>query len=210
MNSSTYIGDGKNYQRSLLIGAMLFVSYAYFFEGGGWNQNSRFDLIRAVVERQTLTIDAYHYNTGDKAFSKGHYYSDKAPGVAFLAVPFVVAARPVLKAFGVDPTSIRGLVALAYVATICAVSLPAAVGGACLFLIALRLGAAVDAASFAALSLGLATPYWANSSMLFGHTLAGSCLTFSLAAAVALREKGPARRDFLWAWSWVWRPDGQR
>jgi hypothetical protein len=197
MNTSTYIGDGKKYHRALVIAAVLFASYAYFFEGGGWNQNSRFDVMRAVVEQHTLTIDAYHGNTGDKAFSRGHYYSDKAPGVAFLAVPFVAAFRPVLRAFGVDPTSIRGLVALAYVATVGAVALPAALGAGCLFLIALRLGATVNGASFAAVSLGLATPYWANSSMLFGHTLAGACLTFSFAAAVALRETGSAKRDLL-------------
>jgi hypothetical protein len=29
--------------RALLIGAIIFFSYAYFYEGGGWNQNSRFD-----------------------------------------------------------------------------------------------------------------------------------------------------------------------
>src|ERR1700690_3168817 len=197
MNTSTYICDGKKYQRALVIAAVLFASYAYFFEGGGWNQNSRFDLMRAVVEQHTLTIDAYHGNTGDKAFFRGHYYSEKAPGVAFLAVPFVAAIRPALRAFGVDPTSIRGLVALAYVATVSAVALPAALGAGCLFLIALRLGATVNGASFAAVSLGLATPYWANSSMLFGHTLAGACLTFSFAAAVALRETGSAKRDLL-------------
>jgi len=29
--------------RALLIAGVLFISYAYFYEGGGWNQNSRFD-----------------------------------------------------------------------------------------------------------------------------------------------------------------------
>jgi hypothetical protein len=195
MDNSTHIDDVSNYKRALMIASVLFVSYAYFFEGGGWNQNSRFDLTRAIVEKHTLTIDAYHNNTGDKAFSRGHYYSEKAPGVAFLAVPFVAAARPALRLFGVDPTSIRGLVALAYLATLGAVALPAALGVGCLFLIALRLGATVGGASFAALSLGLATPYWANSSMLFGHTLAGACLILAFSAAVALRDKGPFRRD---------------
>jgi len=27
----------------------LFVCFAYFFQGGGWNQNSRFDQVRAIV-----------------------------------------------------------------------------------------------------------------------------------------------------------------
>src|SRR5216684_9234062 len=88
--------------RALLIAAVTFISYAYFYEGGGWNQNSRFDLVRAIVEQRTLRIDAYHQNTEDKAFANGHYYSDKAPGLALLAVPIAVAARPWLQAAGVD------------------------------------------------------------------------------------------------------------
>jgi hypothetical protein len=180
-----------------MICAVSFVSFAYFFEAGGFNQNSRFALTRAIVEQHTVTIDAYKDTTGDEVALRGHYYSDKAPGVALLAVPFVAAARPVLRVLGVEPTSVRGSVALAYVATIFAVGLPSALGVACLFLIALRLGAAVDGAVFAALSLALATPYWANASMLFGHTLAGACLIFSFAAGLALQNAGTVRRDLL-------------
>ncbi len=36
-------------RRALLISAVAFISYAYFYQGGGWNQNSRFDLVRAIV-----------------------------------------------------------------------------------------------------------------------------------------------------------------
>ena len=88
---------------AILLGAVIFLSFIYFYEGGGWNQNSRFDLLRAIVERHTLQIDAYHENTQDKAHFKGHYYSDKAPGLVFLAVPFALAARPALRIAGVDP-----------------------------------------------------------------------------------------------------------
>ena len=55
-----------------LIGVATFVAYAYFYPGGGWNQNTRFDLIRAIVERRTLSIDAYQLNTGDKSIHDGH------------------------------------------------------------------------------------------------------------------------------------------
>ena len=54
-----------------LLGLASFLSFAYFYEGGGWNQNSRFDLLRAIVERHTLTIDAYHENTGTKLITRG-------------------------------------------------------------------------------------------------------------------------------------------
>ena len=42
--------------------------YVYFYQAGGWNQNSRFDLVRALVEQHSSSIDTFHGNTGDKAF----------------------------------------------------------------------------------------------------------------------------------------------
>src|SRR4029077_17069722 len=117
---------------AVLLGCVTFFSLIYFYEGGGWNQNSRFDLLRAIVERHTLQIDAYHENTQDKAHFNGHYYSDKAPGLVFLALPFAMVARPVLRSVGVDPEPPRGEVALAYVVTAGAVALPAAFAGVCL------------------------------------------------------------------------------
>src|SRR5271167_3558696 len=112
--------------RALLIAAVVLISYAYFYQGGGWNQNSRFDLVRAVIEQGTLRIDAYHENTSDKAFANGHYYSDKAPGLALLAVPIAEVTRPLLRAAGVDPASARGLVAMSSFVTVFAVALPMA------------------------------------------------------------------------------------
>src|SRR6266545_3678428 len=68
-------------------------SYAYFYQAGGWNQNSRFDLVRALVERGTPAIDAYEHNTGDKARRAGHTYCDKAPGLSLLGVPAYAEKR---------------------------------------------------------------------------------------------------------------------
>lgn len=62
-----------------------FAIYAYFMpRWADWNIDSRFDLVRAVVDHHTLSIDRYHWNTWDKAVYGGHYYSDKAPGTAAL------------------------------------------------------------------------------------------------------------------------------
>src|SRR5437764_258172 len=60
--------------RRLAIGlfVLTFVSYAYFFGGGGWNQNANFDLTRALVERHTFAIDAYAHNTGDVSGYRDH------------------------------------------------------------------------------------------------------------------------------------------
>src|ERR1700688_1354161 len=128
---------------AMLLGLVIFFSFIYFYEGGGWNQNSRLDLLRAIVERHTLQIDAYHENTQDKAHFNGHYYSDKAPGLVFLAVPFAYGARAGMRVVGVDPESARGEFALSYVVTACSVALPTALAAVCLFYLALRFGCGV-------------------------------------------------------------------
>src|SRR5437868_6567377 len=181
--------------RALLIFAVTFVSYAYFYEGGGWNQNSRFDLVRAIVEQGTLRIDAYHENTQDKSFYQGHYYSDKAPGLVLLALPAAVIARPLLRATGTDPKSPRGLVAISYLVTVFAVALPTALACACLFWIAVTLGSNVNGAVFAALAMGLATPIWAYATLFWGHAFTGSCLLFAFAAGMMLRSSQLARSE---------------
>jgi hypothetical protein len=188
----------SNRIRALLIGAVVLFSYAYFYEGGGWNQNSRFDLVRAIVEQGTLRIDAYHENTSDKAFANGHYYSDKAPGLALLAVPIAEIARPLQQAAGADPASPRGLVDLAYCVTVFAVALPMAAACACLFWIALELRCSASASAVAAVALGLATPIWAYSTLFWGHGLAGACLVFALACALKLRGDVSSARDVFW------------
>jgi hypothetical protein len=189
----------QNRQAAILLGVVAFLSFIYFYEGGGWNQNSRFDLLRAIVERHTLQIDAYHENTQDTAHFKGHYYSDKAPGLVFLAVPFALIARPVLRMVGIDPESARGQVALSYLVSAGAVALPTALAGVCLFFLGLRFGGGSDGAAFGTLVMCVGTPMWAYASLFWAHALVGACMVFAFASALKLRDGERARRDFLWA-----------
>jgi hypothetical protein len=36
-----------------------FLAFAWFHQGGGWNQNSRFAMVRSIVEERTFFIDSY-------------------------------------------------------------------------------------------------------------------------------------------------------
>jgi hypothetical protein len=194
--------DGSRLQlkAALLLGVVIFFSFAYFYEGGGWNQNSRFDLLRAIVERHTLQIDAYHENTGDKAHFQGHYYSEKAPGLVFLAVPFAMAARPMLRVVGVDPESSQGEYALSYIVTVCAVALPSALAGVCLFFLGLRFTGSTAGAAFGTLIMCIATPIWAYASLFWAHALVGACLIFAFAATFKPQDNygRGTREDFFW------------
>jgi hypothetical protein len=196
-----HIHDHCHYhcKAAILLGVVTFLSFIYFYEGGGWNQNSRFDLLRAIVERHTLQIDAYHENTQDKAHFRGHYYSDKAPGLVFLAVPFALSARPVMRMVSLDPKSPRGEVALSYVVSAGAVALPTALAGVCLFFLGLRFGGGSGGAGFGTLLMCLGTPMWAYASLFWAHALVGACLVFAFASALKVSESRSARGDFGWA-----------
>ena len=183
------------FRRGVILAVMLLVSYAYFYEGGGWNQNTRFDLVRAIVERHTVQIDVYQDNTGDKARLGDHFYADKAPGASLTAVPAVAAARIVLRALARDVYGASSLAWLSYVATVTAAGLPAVLAALCVFWISRRLGGTDAASAFAAVVCGVGTPLWAYGSLLYGHALAAGCLAAALAGALSLDPKRPDRRD---------------
>lgn len=182
-----------------VLGVVLFVSYAYFYEAGGWNQNSRFALIRAILERHTLQIDAYQLHTGDRALWRDHYYSDKAPGASLTALVPVQAARLILRAAGVDPASFPGIAWTSYVAAVVTSGLFTVIAALCVFWLSLRWGATTGAALFAASAYGLATPAWAYATLFMGHGQTAGCLMIALVAADALRDETIATRRTL-AW----------
>jgi len=79
----------------------------------GWNQNSRLDLLHALFVQKTFKIDQYHENTGDKSVHDGHYYSDKAPGIVFIALPAFAVSVAVLNILDIPLDSPRGWLAQA-------------------------------------------------------------------------------------------------
>ena len=175
-------------RRLSLLGVLLFASYAYFYQAGGWSQNSRFDLVRAIVEQGTIRIDAFHDNTGDKAVAGGHYYTDKAPGASWTAVPAVAVVRKLVGAAGGAVNDPRSIAWLSYVATLASAAMPGALAGVCLFLLARRFGASEYAALMATIGFGLSTPMWAYGTLFFGHALAAACLVGACLAADMLRD----------------------
>jgi hypothetical protein len=181
------------------LGAALFISYAYFYQAGGWNQNSRFALVRAILERKTLQIDAYQLHTGDRALWQGHYYSDKAPGVSLLAVVPVEIARAIARRAGVDPGSYPGIAWTSYVATIFTSAAFTVVAALAVMWLALRWGYSTGAAVFAATAYGVATPAWCYATIFMGHGTVAGCLMAGYAATIALDDAGTRRQERL-AW----------
>jgi hypothetical protein len=175
-------------RRAVIVSLVLFASFAYFYEGGGWNQNTRFDLVRAILETRTVRIDLYHENTGDKAHVGSHYYMDKAPGASLIAVPPVGAARAVMRLAGAKLYSREAMVVYSYVATLAAAALPAAIAGWCVFWIGRRFGADDSGATLAAIACGLGTPLWAYATIFYGHALAAGCLAVAYVGSLRLGD----------------------
>jgi hypothetical protein len=172
-------GEGDRAWRRLavLAGAVALASSAYFVQGGGANQDSRLDLTRAIVEQGTLAIDSYHRNTFDKSERDGRHYSDKAPGLSFLAVPvyaaWVAVAGP--------PAGGEGTSLPLWWATVATVGFATAVAAGMLVGTLRRLGAGPAAAFLAAVAWALGTPAFGYATLFVSHQLVGALLAIALA-----------------------------
>lgn len=168
----------------LVLALLCFGAYAYFYQAGGWNQNSRFDLTRAIVEHGTSRIDAYHKNTGDKARRDGHFYCDKAPGASWLAVPPVWVAHVVAG----PPKGPASLARRVHAATVFAVGVPSAVAVLMLWLLLGELGLGARARTAGAAAWGLASLAFPYATLLYGHQLVASLLVSAFTLLVRARH----------------------
>jgi hypothetical protein len=161
------------------LGILTFVTCGYFFAGGGWNQNSQFDLTRAIVERHTFAIDAYTGNTGDVSFSRGHVYANKAPALAWIAAIPYAPLYAIEHARGSDPGNAQLLAINAYLCSLLCVVLPAAFIPAMLFLYARRRGFDACWAAIVALAAALATQLLPYASIFMVHVPSAALLLFA-------------------------------
>lgn len=175
----------------LAIFFLLLFSYAYINQGWGWNQNSRLDLLHAMVVKHTVAIDAYEANTGDKEKLNGHWYSEKAPGMILIAAPAFLLSYGALKLAGIDIDGTHGWNISERITTAGSVGVLAAVGGMCLFLF-LRRRIDPRFALFATLSVFLGSLPFPYATMMFSHGATIGLITASLWMFDAAERAGRA------------------
>lgn len=166
--------------------ALLFGCYAYFYQAGGWNQNSRFNLVRATVEHGTVITDRYAKNTGDDAIRKGHHYCDKAPGASWLCMPTYAVvyygsgapAKP----------SVTWLAWAAWLSIVVAVSVPTIIAAVFLARLARALGLGERSSIVVALGWGLATMGLPYATLLYGNQIAGAFCLIAFTLLVEIRR----------------------
>ena len=148
------------------------LGYASVVQGGGENQFAHLALVRSLAEG-TPVVDEYHRESKDLAWDNGHYYSTKAPGLAFLTVgPYFVLDRTGLldasaDALGTDQRSLA-----LWVLVLIGAVLPAA-----LLLFLLRaVGDDIEPGRGAvtAVTAGLCTLLFPFATVFFDHVLAAA------------------------------------
>lgn len=163
----------------LLLFLLFFFPLAYFYPPIMTNQNARYALVFSLVEDKSLRIDRYVEATPrgsllDKAFYKGHYYSDKPPLPAFLGALIYKG----LSLFKKPVRSKASYFNLAHFIRILVISLPQALFALFLF----RLGKSKThhlLALLLTLSYALGTLAFPYSTLFYGHVLAGIFLFLS-------------------------------
>jgi MFS family permease len=188
------------FKTEIVLSFLLLVCYAYFFpRWADWNQNSRLDMVMAAVDHGTLAIDEYYQNTGDYAYYNGHYYSDKAPGAAFLGIPVYAVLKgfldlPVMASVmdrltnnealkatlreggtGLLEHKVRFAIAQVVLALV-ASALPTALMGALMYRLLVRFTTRPWPRIGVALGYGLLTPAFAYAGAFYGHQLSAACL----------------------------------
>lgn len=182
---------------ALVLALLLFVPLPFFPEYGGANSATRMMLVSALVDEGKTRIDAHAALTVDKALHEGHYYSDKAPGMAFLGVPAYAAGKGILAAFGHeldlfvamreghDLGVVEMMVYRAMVFTSSGLLL--ALAGVFFLWMGARMAGSLRPAALAMGTVFLATPWLGWSVQFFGHAAVGACLILAFTLATGLQ-----------------------
>jgi len=175
-----------------------FLTLAYFYQGSDQSTAARFDLMRAIVERHTLSVDGYSvYNSADIILLSGHYYSAKAPGAAFMGLAQWLIVTRTLKQLMAHYEDDEALYwALATYLTI-VFSTGLIVSLMCVFAwrFARFFGVQAGRAAVIALVLAFGTIVFPYATELTGEPIAAACLFISfylLATQVIVPEPGRA------------------
>ncbi|MDO8186362.1 hypothetical protein Q5424_18765 [Conexibacter sp. JD483] len=89
-------------RRALIALVSLGLAYALVMQALGWAQTAYFAQVKSFADGNAQ-IDDYHWETRDKSWYDGHFYSVKAPGTAMLLTPAYIG----LDAIGFDTLADR-------------------------------------------------------------------------------------------------------
>jgi hypothetical protein len=182
----------------LILFFLLLLTFGYFSHHlSGPNVNTRLDLVYAIVERGSFSIDAYHDEwftwTCDKALYQEHYYCDKAPGLSFTAVPLYALmwkARDWFAVFATAPHP-QWVEVTRYILTLCTSGLSAALLGCLLWILAQRFGASEKVAFMLSVGLLVGTVLGGYASLFYAYLPSAFCCAWAYLLLLDGRLNGP-------------------
>lgn len=185
------------YRREWLVLALIGMTAFSFYHGGGAQDVSRLALTQSIFADGSLRIDRWGEGALDTALYDGHYYSDKAPGMSFLALP----TYAVLRASGlVDREEERvGIWQKRSVLWIIRL-MTAGLGFLAVVFLAGRVaeGLAAGTGAATATAFGLGTLVLPLAATVFGHVVAGA-LAFAAFVAAWSGSRASDGRDLRFA-----------
>ena len=182
------------------------------------NSVTRMGLVYSILQEHKLNIDSFAHLTIDKAFFEGHYFSDKAPGLSFMALPAVGLVLQTLRAahkntqpltsddnkFTNHLTSAEEFLnqftnvyhASVWIACLITSSLFTALAAIILYYLGRHYEMSRQAALFGALAFGLSMPSAGWATVFFSHATAGACLFIAFALVIVVSDaSGKGRHD---------------
>jgi hypothetical protein len=180
---------------ALIIFLLLTFVFAYFYQEGKSNGNTRFSLIFAAVQERRLSIDDYFKKpdtkTIDHAYYKGHFYSDKAIGPAVIGAIFYLPLYGTQQAFNwPDTTTVKAIL------TFLVIGLPSAIAGTLIYLLCLYLSASRFQSFLTTLSITLGTMFFPFGVTFFSHQLTSSLLFSAFFMIFFLKEEPGLRKGW--------------
>jgi len=152
--------------------------YTIFMQRTGSNALSRLNLTFSLSYEGRLQIDHFAHDSIDKAYFNRHYYTDKAPGVSLLALPWFDFFR---KWFRLDSVNTDTHLMMDFITWLINGVVNAPFSALLVVLIALaayRFRPEGNRFWLIAYLFGLATLIWPYATLLFGHNVA-SCFSFA-------------------------------
>jgi hypothetical protein len=194
-NSSMSQAGPEKARRDCAIVVGAFAFFCAWFTGffppfSNPNDLSRFEMVVAFVETGSFAIDSQLATLGDhedKAVAGGRFYSNKAPGLAFAAIPVYRLLRLVLPPPDSPTAPILALVRLFTVSLVCVLALAAFARR----LLLRREWESVAAVVTFAVAFGTPFLYYARS--FFGHAWTASLLFLAWDASSLRGSEGSAR-----------------
>ncbi|PIO00523.1 hypothetical protein COT72_00405 [archaeon CG10_big_fil_rev_8_21_14_0_10_43_11] len=155
--------------------------FSVFSSFVGTNDEARVNLARAIVEEHSFITDSFANNSIDRAYYKGHYYTEKVPLTSFVLVPVYTIWKAVFGLLPVHTSLEEELISseqlFYFFATFVVSAIPSALLCTLVYYF-LRKKTKQSHAILGALAIAFATMLFTYSRTLFGSAL-GALLSFS-------------------------------